>query len=214
MKRTFLLPAILILACLACQTSSLMETFVPAGGVLFQDNFSNETSGWGGLTLPAGAAGYSDKTYRIVVDQPDVNIWSHPGLVFSNVHAEVSVFPAAGPLENRMGLICRLVDDQNFYFFVISGDGYYGIGKMKTGQVTLLTGNGQMLPSPAIQIGNVPNQVRGDCVDNQLNLTINGQPVDSAQDSDFTSGDVGILAGTFSQPGADVYFDNFFAFKP
>ncbi len=214
MKRTYPLLILLLLATLACRTSSLTETFIPAGGVLYQDTFSNNTGAWGSLTTPAGAAGYADRTYRIVVNQSNINIWSHPGLDFTNTHAEVSVFPAAGPLENRMGLICRLVDNQNFYFFIISADGYYGIGKIKTGQVTLLTGNGEMLPSAAILTGNVPNLVRGDCVDNLLSLTVNGQPVASITDSDFSRGDSGLLAGTFSQPGADVYFDNFFVFKP
>jgi len=33
-------------------------------------------------------------------------------------------------------------------------------------------------------------------------------------DDDFTSGDVGILAGSFDKPGSDIYFDNFVVYKP
>jgi hypothetical protein len=210
----FFLVIIVLLSTSACKTSNFTELFVQPGGILFQDRFTNATSGWGELASEAGTAGYSDGTYHIVASQPNVNLWSHPGLDFATVRVEVAVFPAAGPLENRMGLICRLVDDKNFYFFVISGDGYYGIGKMKDGQGSILTRDGNMLPSEFIQTGNVPNRVRGDCIGSFLILYVNDQLVASAEDSDFTGGDVGVIAGSFSQPGADVYFDNFTVFKP
>lgn len=205
MKRYPFALIILLVATLACQSSLLTETFTPAGGLLYQESFSDTASGWGQQMLSAGTAGYTDGAYRIIVSQPNVNVWSRPGLNFSAARAEVAVFAAAGPLDNRMGLICRLVDDRNFYFFAISADGFYGIGKMKDGQVSILTGEGAMLPSVAIQTGNVPNQVRGDCAGSTLTMYINNQLVDSAKDSDFSSGDIGVLAGTFSQPGADVY---------
>jgi len=71
-----------------------------------------------------------------------------------------------------------------------------------------------MLPSEVIQTGNVPNRVRGDCAGQTLSLYVNNLLVDFVEDGDFTSGDVGLLAGTFALPGADVYFDNFIVFKP
>lgn len=209
-----LLILFVLLGTAACNTSSVSELVVQPGGILYQDKFSSNQSGWGEMVSEAGAAGYSDGTYRIVSNEANVNLWSHPGVDFSTVRVEVSVFPYAGPLENRMGVICRLVDDNNFYFFTISGDGYYAIGKMKDGQAFLLTGGGQMAPTPSIQTGNVPNRVRGDCLGSQLILYVNEELVDTATDADFSRGDVGILAGTFGTGGADVYFDNFFVYKP
>jgi len=35
-----------------------------------------------------------------------------------------------------------------------------------------------------------------------------------AQDADLADGDVGLLAGTFAQPGTDAVFDNFVVIKP
>lgn len=214
MKRIPSLLALLLVTALACKTSSITETFTPSGGFLYQETFSNTGSGWGEKALEAGAAGYTDGAYRIVVNLPDSHLWSRPGLSFGNLRLEVAVFPAAGPPDSRMGLICRLIDDHNFYFFAISADGFYGIGKMKDGRVSILTGNGAMLPSETIHVGSVPNQVRGDCVGSTLTLYVNNQKVDSVEDGDFAAGDVGIFAGTFAQPGADVYFDNFFVLKP
>jgi hypothetical protein len=66
----------------------------------------------------------------------------------------------------------------------------------------------------AILTGTQINRVRADCIGNLLILYVNGILVGSAVDADFTSGDVGILAGTFDQPGVDVYFDNFVVYKP
>ncbi|MCX6066063.1 MAG: hypothetical protein NT121_09950 [Chloroflexi bacterium] len=213
MKKLSLIFALLLIPALACSTSSIAESLVSSGDVLYQDIFSNPQSGWGEITVPAGKAGYENGAYHIVVEQPNVNLWSHPGMDFSTTRMEVSLMAAAGPLENRMGLICRLQDDKNYYFFTISADGYYGIGKMKAGQVSLLTGD-QMQPSESILTGNQINHLRADCIGNLLILYVNNALVTSAKDDDFTSGDAGILVGTFDQPGADVYFDNFMVIKP
>jgi hypothetical protein len=210
---SFLLALVLISSLAACNTSSITETLVQPGSILYQDIFSNPKSGWGELATQAGAAEYVNGAYRIVVNQPNVNLWSHPGMDFATIHEEVSLMSPDGPQGNRMGLICRLKDDKNFYFFAISADGFYGIGKMKDGVTSLLTGD-QMQKHEAILTGTQINRVRADCIGNLLILYVNGILVGSAVDADFTSGDVGILAGTFDQPGVDVYFDNFVVYKP
>ena len=213
MKPLSLLIALLLVPALACSTAGIAESLIPPGGVLYQDIFSNPDSGWGAWSDSPGTAGYKDEAYHIVVNQPNVNLWTHPGLSFTNLHEEVSLMSATGPQANRMGLICRLKDDKNFYFFVISADGYYGIGKVKDGQTSLLTGE-KMQPNDSILTGSQINRLRADCIGNSLILYINGTFITSATDADFPSGDVGILAGTFDQPGTDVYFDNFVVFKP
>lgn len=121
--------------------------------------------------------------------------------------------PVSGPQSNRMGLICRLKNDKNFYFFVISADGYYGIGKMKDGKTSLLTGD-QMQPSTSILTGSQVNRLRADCVGDLLIFYVNDVLISSAKDDDFSAGDVGILAGSFDQTGSDIYFDNFVVYKP
>jgi hypothetical protein len=203
----------LLIPALACSTSGIAESLVPSGGVLYQDIFSNPASGWGELKEAAGSAGYINGAYHFAINQPDVNLWSHPGMTFSNVHEEVSVMAVSGPLTNRMGLICRLKDDKNYYFFAISADGFYGIGKMQDGQSNMLTGD-SMQSNNAILTGNQINRVGADCIGNTLVLYVNGVLVTSTTDAAFTSGDVGILAGSFDQPGADIYFDNFVVYKP
>ena len=199
------------LACSAVQ--QLGQSNVPSGGALYADDFSNPRSGWGMLDSEAGVAAYTNAAYHVYIKMPNVNLWAHPGLSFSSARIEADTRTVNGPTENRQGLICRMKDAKNFYYFIISDDGYYGIGKVKDGQWSLLE-TPEMRPHSAIQTGRQINHLRADCVANLFILYVNGQLVGSAQDDDFGSGDVGVLAGSFDQPGVDVYFDNFIVYRP
>jgi len=216
MKRPHLavLPILLLCTALACNSAQLGQSWAPSGASLFKDAFDDPHSGWGELNSAAGTAGYSAGTYHFYIKSPNVNLWAHPGLDLATVDIEVDATAAAGsPPANRLGLVCRLKDDANFYYFFISTDGYYGIGKVRNGTWSLL-GNPAMQQSAAIQPGNLVNHLRADCIGSLLILRVNGQLVGSARDTDFTSGDVGLLAGAFDQPGVDVSFDNFSVIKP
>ena len=213
MKRLGYFLLVLMCTTLACNSAKIGESIAPAGGILYQDDFSNPNSGWGQLDSAAGVAGYTNGAYHIYVKSPNVNLWAHAGMDFSTVRIEVNVTTAGGPQANRMGLICRRLDDNHFYYFVISSDGYFGIGKVKDAKWSLLSGS-QMQPSAAIKPGNQANHLRADCIGNLLIFYVNDQLVGSAKDVDYASGDVGLLAGTFDEPGADVAFDNFVVIKP
>jgi hypothetical protein len=213
MKRLSLCIALFLLTTLACSASQLGQNFVPANGVFYQDDFANSKSGWGVLNSDAGVAAYSKDSYHIYLKAPNVNLWAHPGQDFSVARIEADVLTTNGPSENRMGLICRMQDAANFYYFVISDDGYYGIGKVKDGKWSLLE-TAEMRPHGAILTGGKINHLRADCVDGLFALYVNDQLVGTAADNDFASGDVGILAGSFNIPGVDVYFDNFVVYRP
>jgi hypothetical protein len=189
------------------------EWTVEPGEVLFQDDFSNPSSGWQRASTAGGILDYDGGGFRFLVTAPDFNFWSVPGKSFSNVIMDVDVARLTGPVENRMGLICRYSDSNNYYFFVISSDGYYGIGKVVGGQLSLI-GQTEMLYTPAIQQGLVVNHLQAQCVGDQLIFYINDSPMPLASDAALTKGDVGLLAGTFDQPDVDVVFDNFVVVKP
>jgi len=154
---------------------------------------------------------YFEGGFRILVQQPSLNFWSTPHKNFGDVHIDADVMKLAGPVENRMGVVCRY-QGGNYYFFVISDDGFYAIGKFIKNQTTLL-GQEQMQVSPLIQ-KNVVNHLRADCIGNNLTFYVNGTQVAVTQDADLKSGDVGLLAGSFSQPGVDVSFDHFVVTQP
>lgn len=211
MRSFFLLSSLLFLL------SSCGSIAVPAvatanpGDVLYQEQFENNNTGWARIANDNGIMDYDGGGYRILVRQPTLNVWSTSEKNFGDVRVEADVIKLSGPDENRMGLICRY-QGGDYYFFMISNDGYYVIGKF-IGGLTLLLGQSEMQASEAIQTGTM-NHLRADCIGDRLTFYINFAEVASATDTDFPSGDVGVVAGAFSEPGVDVLFDNFVVLQP
>ncbi len=214
-RMRFLACFLLLLFLSACAPAAVpsVPVIAPAkpGDVLYKDEFENNKTGWARLANDNGIMDYDGGGYRILVRRPKLNFWSVPKRNFKDVRVEADVIRLNGPDENRMGLICRY-QSGNYYFFVISNDGYYAIGKF-IGGITLLLGQEQMQASPAILRGTM-NHLRADCVGNTLTFYVNFMQVASTTDKDLPAGDVGLLAGTFSQPGVDVLFDHFMVIQP
>lgn len=206
-----LMIAMLVLAALACGSDTPSEP-LPAG-VLFQDDFSDTSSGWDRVDVDDGITDYVDGVYRILVNTPSTDVWANPGLDFTDTVVEVEATKVGGPDDNDFGVICRYQNESNFYFFIISSDGYYGLGKVVDGE-QILIGEEELMPSDDIQLGNVTNMIKADCVGSTLALYANGAQLASVQDASFTSGDVGLMAGTFSESGTDIHFDNFVVREP
>jgi len=213
MKKNFgfvfavLVLALAILACGGTTTTALPE------GVLFSDDFSSTSSGWDRVNVADGITDYDNGVYRIKVNTANTDVWANPGLSFTDVRVEVTATKAGGPDDNDFGIICRYVDASNWYSLIISSDGYYGIVKVKGGAQELL-GMTEMGYSDAINQGAATNQIRADCVGSTITLYANGTQLVSVTDSEFATGDVGLLAGTFDEIGTDITFDNYQVMKP
>ena len=195
----------------SCASLPIPAATANPGDVLYQEQFENKSTGWARIANDNGIMDYDGGGYRILVRQPKLNIWSTSERNFSDVRVEADVIKLHGPDENRMGLICRY-QGGDYYFFMISNDGYYVIGKF-VGGMSLLLGQSEMQSSDVIQTGTM-NHVRADCIGDQLTFYINFTEVASVTDTDFRNGDVGLVAGTFSQRGVDVLIDNFVVLQP
>lgn len=195
----------------SCAPSPTVAPVQPSGTVLFQDEFESSASGWDRLANDGGIMDYDEGGYRMLIRQPQLNFWSTPGLNLRDVRIEADATKLNGPVENRAGLMCRY-QNGNYYFFVVSNDGYYAIGKFIGGQTTLL-GQTEMQSSEMIQADSV-NHLRADCIGDSLVFFVNYQLVAGASDAELATGDVGVLAGSFAQPGVDVLFDHFVAMQP
>ena len=185
---------------------------VPSGTTLFKDDFSSPASGWDHTKYTQGIMDYDGGGYRILVNTLQANFWSTPHKDFSDVRVEVDAGKLAGPDENRIGLICRS-DGKAYYFFIISSDGYYGLGIFMNGQAALL-GQSEMQASLKINTGMAINHLRADCNGDDLTFYVNGAKLADIHDPTLQHGDVGLLAGSFNQPGVDIVFDNFVVIKP
>jgi hypothetical protein len=181
------------------------------GDVLYQETFADNTSGWDRVLNDGGIMDYDSGGYRLLIREPKVNYWSTPGKHFRDVRVEADVTRLDGPEENRAGLMCRYRGGDH-YFFIISTDGFYAIGKFIAGQAILL-GQESMVPSDVILSEGI-NHLRADCVDSTLTFSVNFTQVASVQDADFPAGDVGLLAGAFDEPDVDVLFQNFVVIQP
>jgi hypothetical protein len=223
MKRVLLAISLLIAASLACNALSGEpapgpaplpgEPEAPASNVLYQDDFSNSNSGWPEAADADKAAAYLDGQYLMQAFTASQDVWAHPGENFADVSIEVDATKFSGPDNNDFGIICRFVDDSNFYFLIIASDGYQVIGKYDNNEIVYLSAD-QMQVTDAVNQGSATNHLRADCVGSTLTLYVNGQQVASVNDTSFTSGDIGLTVGTFDDPNVAVTFDNFVVFEP
>ncbi len=188
---------------------------IPDSRILFQDDFSDPSSGWPSSHDPSAntITDYVSDGYEIYVGLDNYTVWATPGLDEADVSVEVSATKTAGPDDNTFGVICRYQDADNFYVLQISSDGYASISKRQAGEWRLL-GADEWLYSEAIVQGESANALRADCVGDTLVLYVNGELLVEAQDTEFVSGDVGLLAGTFDTPGVDILFDDFIVRQP
>ncbi|MEW6285126.1 MAG: hypothetical protein AB1509_02765 [Chloroflexota bacterium] len=201
---------LILAACLPLAPTEIVVSGAP-GEVLYREDFSDNTSGWDRVLNDGGIMDYDSGGYRILVRGAKMNFWSTPPGKFGDVRIEADVTRLNGPLENRAGLICRY-QNGNYYFFIISSDGYYAIGKFTNGQAILI-GQEMMVASDAIR-GEGVNHLRADCAGEMLTFYVNDTLLASTQDTDFATGGVGVLAGSFDEPGVDVLFQNFIVFQP
>lgn len=225
-KILFVVFSILLFASLACNASNLpipglRTPTAEANKILYQDDFSDTSTGWASITDADGITDYDAGLYRIRVDTigsdgNGMDIWSHPGQDLNgDVRVEVDATKIGGPDDNDMGVLCRYtkIDGKfNFYYFLITNDGYAAIAKMKNSDSEFISGK-DMIETDAIKKTST-NHIRADCVGKKLTLYINDQQVATATDSDFTGGDIGLIAGTFKEPGVDIHFDNFVVKQP
>ncbi len=223
MKKVLFAVSLLITASLACNaltggsdpgpSPEPGQPEEPTTQVLYQEDFSDPNSGWPEAADADKAAAYQDGQYLMQAFTASQDVWAHPGESFSDVSIEVDATKFSGPDNNDFGIICRFVDDSNFYFLIVASDGFQVIGKYDNNEIVYLSAD-EMQVSDAVKQGSATNHLRADCVGSTLTLYVNGQQVSSATDTSFTSGDIGLTVGTFADPNAAVTFDNFVVFEP
>lgn len=211
--RRFTSPLFLFVFLLASCSSPAVPTLPAAnpGDTLYQEEFENNKTGWDRVSNNNGIMDYDSGGYRMFVQSPGYNLWSTPEKNYGDVRVEVDVFRLNGPSENRMGLMCRY-QNGDYYFFIISNDGFYAIGKF-IGAQTVLLGQTEMKATEFIQKDAV-NHLRADCIGNKLTFYINYNEAASVEDSDFPNGDVGLVTGAFTEAGVDVLYDHFMVIQP
>lgn len=187
------------------------------GGALFADDFGGEQNcGWALYNRGGAVVVIENGVLRFSTSQPGQVWWTNPGRNFDDVVINVQARQVSGPNNNAYGAICRYQNEQNFYIFLISGDGYYAIGKYSSDRptITYLTERSEYQFSDIINQGLATNQIQASCIGNELSLAVNGIPLISVTDPTFVIGDVGLAVSTLEPGTAVVEFDNFRVIAP
>jgi hypothetical protein len=202
-NKIVLLPLVaLVMAGLACSTG---------GGLPLKDDFSSSSSGWSTSSGTEGAVEYSGDRYVISVLENNWILWGlsdEKGL--SNLHIEITATDAIPDEHAGFGIVCHYQDDANFYYLGIGADSFYTIAKFEADEATAIVGDGWM-ESDKITANADSYRIGADCGNGSLALYVDGELIDSASDTTFSKGQVGVFALSADTGTAEVHFDDFLA---
>jgi hypothetical protein len=173
----------------------------------YVDDFSDPGGGWKTASDEAIKIGLQAGALHFKIDDLDTIAWSTPrDKRFGDLVLDVDATQVAGPNDNTYGVIVRYQDDRNFYRLDISGDGYYAVFKRKDGVWTKVQDYVETL---TVKQGHATNHLQVIARGNQFTFNVNGETVRTFSDGDFSTGNIGVAAGTlFDNAGVQIAFDN------
>lgn len=175
--------------------------------VLYADDFSDPLSGWPTVQSEQGGYSYQPDGYHISAYEINSAPYAKTNREDDNASIYVDARPVTEGLNGYYGLLCRIRDEQNFYYFVIQSDGEYAIGKKKNGQ--FLSFFTERMESNAVKQGNQTNRLQADCTGNTLRFYVNDVKLAEVTDTEFSSGFSGLVAVALDTQGLEVIFNNF-----
>lgn len=183
------------------------------GDVLFQDDFVPGRGEW-------GTGSDADRTVEYVNEQLNIRIaaeryfvWTTPNdQDYNKVHMEVTAYNNNADPNVGFGVICnqQFIED-SMYYFAITPNGEYAIVRAALAQDDVfLTNNGQWNTSDLIAKNAESYRIGVDCANGKLALYVDGQLIDSVDDSTYAAGGFALFVWSSDQAnGADVAFDDF-----
>jgi len=194
-------------------TPTPLSTPIPFTKVVLKDNFTNPSSGWDKMHNANYTLEYKNGNYHVLINEKDKGQIVWIGSKYKDESIEVDVQQTSGPSDGRIGVACRTVDAGSLYSFEFSQDGSYGIYKYTNWNSDQLEG-GTLDPNTLNQ-GSI-NHIEGICNGQDLTMLINGVVVSQVQDSDYTSGGVGLVVrtGDSGDPGIDTLLTHFLVKSP
>jgi hypothetical protein len=176
------------------------------GETVISDDFSDANSGWATGSEEEWALYYEAGRYFAEVNPSEYSSWSSLAGDYANITINVDVNIEQAAHDGDIGVLCRYEDADNHYALEVSEDGYYSIWKRVNGEVSYLV---EWTKSELIPTDSSSFVLNASCDGAQLSVGINGELLATATDTDFASGGVGLLAGTWENGGLVVSFDNF-----
>jgi hypothetical protein len=180
------------------------------GSETYQETF-DEPGSWRVESSGDVTGEVRDGVYDFLVTAVELTSWTTAGQSFSDGIFSVEATQVAGPDNNAYGLLFRLDDEQDdFYSFQISGDGFVWIGRYRNGGADEAEPivNDWWFESPVINQGDATNKLAVQAEGQNLIFFINDQEVGRVTDDAFSSGDIGLMVRTLGSGGVNIQFDN------
>ena len=175
--------------------------------ILYQEDFTNSSSGWPEEAFDNYFIGYhGPDSYHVQVLSPNYRtLVSTPDKAkYEDVTVDLDVFTfGAAEGDFRYGLVFRRSGDQ-YYAFTISPrtKTWYLLKSSSSALEVLKEGT-----DDSIQGMDVADMLRVDAKGSTFFLHINGQLVDQVNDPDYVDGEVGLYVQAFDSLGAHIHFD-------
>jgi len=180
---------------------------VPSSIPVYEDDFSNPNSGWPRDSTEEYECDYEDGEYYILVKESDwaAWVWNRDLGQLSDFTLEIDAKVTIGSLRSGYGVVFRFKDTDNFYRFIVTGDGFYNLGKSTEGKWKNL--GEQWTKSYLITMGYRINHLKVVCKGSQIEVYVNGHHLTTVTDDSFTEGYVGMIVDAPIR-NSRVVFDN------
>lgn len=207
---TLTIVTLLLTACSRATSDSLQA------GVLYQDTLDADNGNWWLESDMDANATFADGQLQLEIASPNLIAWSELlDREFGDFVLEVDASQLGGPDDNSYGVVFRVENPNAYYSFDISGDGYFAVRRRDEsdgGSWTRLTED--WLASNAIHQGASTNRITIIARRSQFSFYVNEQLVAEVVDSNYSSGAIGLNAGSFHEPGVRIGFDNLTITQP
>jgi hypothetical protein len=173
--------------------------------LIMQDDFSDPTSGWYEGSSEDSSYSYQDGSYVIDVYPEERIVWSYLGENLGDIEISIDTSMEIPVGDSGHGILCRYQDENNFYGFDVTEDGYVAIWKRAPSDYIFLYGWQYVRELD----GELQGRLTAICDGDYLALAIDGVLMAEAYDSDLVSGDIGVFVETYTAGNTSVSFDNF-----
>ncbi len=145
---------------------------------IFRDDFSSSCSGWSCGGDQDYQLGYTTGVYSIRVKSKNIPTWAIHETQFTDGEITVEAREMDSVGNGEYSIICRCQDADNFYFFLISEDGYFSIQKFEDKEQQFLFDWEHLTGlDPA-----GTNRITAICVGNKQQLPVNDYILTTAYD--------------------------------
>lgn len=187
------------------------EVIISSPKLVYEDDFSDSSS-WYVESNENHDWFYEDGEYRVLIKSANLASWQViPSFeVLTDLILEADARLVSGPKDSHYGLGFRVQNTDNFYLFLVSGNGYYYVGKRINDQWAALK---SWTKSAYIETGNSTNHLKVVCKGSKIAVYVNGHHLTTITDKSFNHGRVGVIVDT-TEPNANFAFDNLKVYRP